>query len=261
MDFIVAAGAATAVAGITTVTGEILLSQVVRKCLMYKMSSMSDQMCSLMWNLAQMGFVSAVRNVDFNENDNKSMAKLIAGREKEIPLTLIQRKEYEELRRSDLAGSVAFVYRVMKDKQRILKHQHCKVHSGATDTVVSDSNSETAINEPIADYFKTNTRTDNQGNEWKCFSPFCTESFQEVFAQLEESASFICQQIAQIRMEHAKYAKYYKLQKWAYGLNDEVYWLRLKTELPILEKRIQRFLTAIPWCTLIAQESLKTETT
>lgn len=231
-----------------TVAGELALASVAKRCLMYKMNSMGDQMCGLIWNLAQFGFTAAIRNVD-----DKNISNIISGVDRNVPETLINHPQYENLRQTDLAGSIAFVYKIMLDKRRKIAHQHTLITKQShlkNNIDNNNNNNETSI----TNYFEPNPDADSHGHEWECHSPLCTESFREICEQLEESANLICQQIVKIRHEHMLYAKSYKIQQWIYGINDEIYWYRLKSELPILDKRINRFLTAIPWCVLIGNE-------
>jgi hypothetical protein len=230
MNLVIAASAA--------VGGEIVLSSMVRRCLMYKMASVSDELFGVMWNLAKIGVGSGSTGTLLLD-DNSS---------KQIPETLLHCKEYEELRKVDLAGSIAFIYHVVRDKRRVIEHQHSSVQR-----LIKEGD------EDIENYFINKANTDNHNNEWQCASPLCTETFQLIFNQLQQSAKVICQQIIQIRALHERYAKYYKLQKFVYGLNDGKYWSRLAFELPILERRTQRFLNAIPWCTMIAHETTQSQ--
>jgi hypothetical protein len=247
------------IAATAAVTSEIVLSSVVRRCLMYKINSVGDQMCGLLWNLAQMGFGSAERHFQSAE-----MTKLTYGRDASVPESLRSRAEYDELRRVDLAGSISFVYHIVQDKKKILAKHHN--HQNTNSPSSSSSNEETAIvsnktmfTNGIEDYFYKNGDSDckRKGSEpiHQCSSPVCTETFQEILQQLEESANVICEQILRIRAEHGCYNKYYQWQKWYYGLQDAPHWTRLKNELPVLDKRIERFLQAIPWCSLVAEQN------
>jgi len=227
------------IAATAAVGGEIVIASMVRRCLMYKMASVSDELFGLMWNLAKIGVGSG-----------SAGSLLLNDCSKQIPETLLHCKDYEELRKVDLAGSIAFIYHVVRDKRRVMQHQHSPVQK-----MIKEGE------EDIENYFINKANSDNCNNEWKCSSPLCTETFKEIFDQLEQSAHIICQQIVQIRALHERYAKYYRCQKWIYSLNDGKYWSRLKFEVPILEKRIQRFLQTIPYCAVIANESIKSHNT
>jgi len=230
--------------------GELALNTVAKRCLLYKVNAVGDQIAALLWQIGTLGLIASCPSLpataEPKDDSDTQISAIMLGSGKPLP-TLLESPHLSALKRMDITGQISLVYKILLDYKDTMKHDHNqsarKQQQQQPIPSFEDSQNES--------YFACTTVAVETR---ECNSPLCTFTMEEMINQLEESTNVICRNIIALRTEHARHERAYKLERlfWR-GLNDEVFWLRIEKEMPILDHRIQRFFQAISWSQLLSQ--------
>jgi hypothetical protein len=132
MELVATISAASAAA----IGSELLVGALVRKCVLSKMNTVSDQLISAMFYLTKMGFnrLPATTATSHKSASTKHHESIFEHKQNVnlLQMELQGREEYQELMRLNLSGQIEFISSILNDRKKLMCKDHKVMETSAT---------------------------------------------------------------------------------------------------------------------------------